>query len=513
LQSGLGLADFFIDRYEVTNTRYKAFIDAGGYRRREFWREPFIKDGRRLSWEEGIALLTDRTSRPGPSTWELSSFPAGEGEYPVGGISWYEAMAYAAFEDRALPTVRHWSRAAGTTGTWGARWVVAASNFGSKGPIAVGRSAGLNRFGAYDMTGNVREWCLNEEKDSGGQRFILGGGWNDAPYAFGDLYAQSPWDRSPTNGFRLMTCGKERIGLEQAREPIAKEFRDYTKETAVGDAEYRVFLRMYAYDRTPLNARIEATESTDEWVRQKVSFDAAYGTERMIAYLFAPRRGTPPFQPVVYFPGSNVVFQSSIDQELSSWGFLVRGGRMVVYPVLRGTLERRTELRDLDPNASIAYRDYVIQWARDLGRTLDYLETRQDVDAARVGFFGWSWGGAMGGLMPAVEPRFKAVVLHVAGLMMTPSAPEVDPINFLPRIRAPVLMLNGKLDHDFPLQTSQIPMFERFGTPPEHKRHRVFDDGHLVPRSALIKETLDWYDRYLGPVSPGRPADGTPKPP
>src|SRR5262249_41125127 len=147
-------------------------------------------------------------------------------------------------------------------------------------------------------------------------------------------------------------------------------------------------------------------------------------------------------------------------------------------------------------NASVAYRDYVIQWARDLGRTLDYLETRDDVDAGKVGFFGWSWGGTMGGLMPAVEPRFKAAVLHVAGLQFGGAAPEVDPINFLPRIRTPVLMLNGKLDHYFPLDTSQIPMFERFGTPSEHKRHRVYDAGHLVPRSQLIKETLDWYDRY-----------------
>src|SRR5262249_46624775 len=164
---------------------------------------------------------------PGPSTWELSSFPAGEGELPVGGISWYEAMAYAAFEGRALPTVRHWSRASGTTGTWGARWLVAASNFGGKGPLPVGRPRALGRFGAYAMAGNVREWCFNEEEGSSGHRFLLGGGWNDPPYAFGDLYAQPPLDRSPTNGLRLVTYGNDRTGVEEAQKPIVRAFRDY----------------------------------------------------------------------------------------------------------------------------------------------------------------------------------------------------------------------------------------------------------------------------------------------
>ena len=62
-------------------------------------------------------------------------------------------------------------------------------------------------------------------------------------------------------------------------------------------------------------------------------------------------------------------------------------------------------------------------------------------------------------------------------------------------------MLNGRYDALRPLETSQRPMFELLGTPAEHKRHVVFEGGHFVPRHQLIQETVDWLDRYLGPVS------------
>jgi eukaryotic-like serine/threonine-protein kinase len=491
------IADYFLDRYEVTNQRYKAFVDAGGYRRKEFWKEPFVEDGHSVSWEEAMARFTDRTGRPGPSSWELSEFPKGQADDPVSGVSWYEAAAYAAFEGRELPTVHHWRHAAGA---WGARWLVPTSNFADKGPAPVGQSQGLSRYGAFDMAGNVREWCFNEVVDAVGGHFILGGGWNDPPYAFIDGSVQSPWDRSATNGLRLVTYRDDPESLKRAKAPITVPFRDYLKETPVGDAEFKVYLRQYSYDRKPLNAVVEQTLTTDDWTRQKVSFDAAYGKERMLAYVFLPKKGSPPFQTVVLFPGSGAIFASSIDQEAASWDFIVRSGRVLIYPVYRGTLERRTELNDDEPNDSASYRDYVIQWARDLGRTVDYVETRDDLDATKLGYYGVSWGGMLGGLMPAVEPRLKVAVLLVAGLSFNRVLPEADPFNFLPRITIPVLMLNGRLDHFFPPETSQAPMFRLLGTPPEHKRRITYDAGHLVPRSQVIKETLDWFDRYLGQV-------------
>jgi eukaryotic-like serine/threonine-protein kinase len=491
------LAGYLLDKYEVTNKRYKAFVDAGGYQRAEFWKYPFKEGGNTLGFQAAMARFTDGTGRPGPSTWELSDFPKGQADYPVSGVSWYEAAAYAAFEGRNLPSVRHWRRVAWVAG---ARWIVPASNFANKGPMPVGQSAGITRFGAYDMAGNVREWCFNEEGGMDGFRFILGGGWNDAPYQFVDRYAQSAWDRAGTNGFRLVTYSDTQEALQKSNAPIAHSARDFSKEKPVSDAEFKVFLRQYAYDRKPLNARIEETLSKEDWTREKVTFDAAYGNERMMAYIFIPKRGAARYEPIVLFPGSSAIFESSLDQESYYWDFIPRSGRVLVYPIYRGTFERQTELKDDEPNDSVAYRDYVIQWARDLGRTIDYLESRKDLDMTRLGYFGVSWGGMLGGLLPAVEPRLKAAVLLVAGLSLNKVLPEADPFNFLPHITIPVLMLNGSLDHFFPVETSQRPMFELLGTAPDRKKQLTYQAGHLVPRSQVIKETLDWFDRYLGPV-------------
>ncbi len=107
----------------------------------------------------------------------------------------------------------------------------------------------------------------------------------------------------------------------------------------------------------------------------------------------------------------------------------------------------------------------------------------------------------MGPIMLAVEERFKVGVLLVAGLAFQKTQPEVDPFNFLSRVTVPVLMLNGRYDFFFPLETSQQPFFDQLGTPPEHKKMFVYEGGHSVPRTELIKETLNWLDRYLGPVN------------
>ncbi len=446
---------FWIDRLEVTNREYKRFMEAGGYADPAYWPEPIVRDGRTLAFQEAISLFMDRTGRQGPATWEAGDYPDGEGDYPVTGLSWYEANAYANWAGKRLPTIYHWNRAAGT---YLSSHVVPHSNFSGDGPSRAGEYDGVGPYGTLDMGGNAREWCWNE--GSGGH-FILGGGWNDAPYMFNDGYVQRAWDRSVTNGLRLAVYGDE--DLVAAGMPIEQPVRDFLAEQPVSDETYQVFLGMYAYDPAPLNAVAEVRDTTpDDWTRELISYDAAYGDERGLAHLFVPKNAKPPFQAVVYFPGSNAIFSD----ELTRWAgeFIVKDGRAVIVPVYKGVYERRDDLDTDMPNESVAYRDRVIQWYRDMGRAIDYLEVREDIDADRLAYFGVSWGGRMGVLMTAVEPRFDAAVFYVAGLKFQRALPEADPFNHVTRLKIPVLMLNGRYDMFFPLDTSQKPMYQTGGT-------------------------------------------------
>ena len=494
---GVTLDPFWMDAHEVTNQRFKEFIDAGGYGRRELWKETFVLDGRPLPWESALARFTDRTGRPGPATWEAGGFPAGHADHPVSGVSWYEAAAYAKFADKSLPTIFHWVRAARTTAS---AFIVPRSNFDGHGTALVGSYSGFGPFGTSDMAGNVREWCANA---AGAARYVLGGGWNDPGYALNDAYTQPPFDRSPTNGIRLVRYESGDTTQVTLARPVLLATRDFSRERPASDGLFEAYRRQYAYDRTPLDAAVVARDtSAEDYDLERITFAAAYGGERVTAYLYLPKGGRAPYQTVVYFPGSNALNLRTFDAALAgrAFDFMLKSGRAVLMPVYKSTFERGDGFETDVADETSAYRDHVVMWVKDFRRSVDYLETRADVDTSRLAYYGISWGGVLGGIIPAVEPRIRTVMLYVAGLGHQRGQPEVEPIHYLPRITVPVLMLNGRFDHYFPVETSQRPFFSLLGTPPSQKRHVIADGGHFVPRNQLIAETLDWLDRYLGPV-------------
>ena len=488
------LDDYLIDRHEVTNEEYKKFVDAGGYGNREFWKEPFVRDGRTIPWEQGVAVFRDTTGRPGPASWEVGAFPKGLEKHPVAGVSWYEAAAYAAFVGKSLPTVYHWNLAAQP---WYGILILPGSNFRSGGTRPVGEPGTLSGFGTTDMAGNVKEWCLNES--GRGRRYILGGGFGEPEYMFVDQDAQSPWDRKPNFGFRCVKVSSPPPPAAAAK--IEPAFRDYGKEKPVSDEVFRAYKGLYNYDKGELNARVEETLSAADWTRDKVSFNAAYGGERVIAYLYLPKNASPPFKTVVYFPGSNVIFQDRFDEaQAFIWDFIPKSGRALMFPVYKSTYERRDGLKGDTPEPTALWRDHTIAWSKDLGRSLDYLETRKDVDATKLGYFGFSWGSAVAPILLAVEDRIRVAILGVGGLEFQKTLPEVDQINFVTRMKTPALLLNGRYDFFFPVESSQLPLFRLLGTNEKDKRQVIFESGHMVPPKDLIRESLDWLDKYLGPV-------------
>ena len=177
--------------------------------------------------------------------------------------------------------------------------------------------------------------------------------------------------------------------------------RDYSKETPVSDEEFKFYKKLYAYDRIELNAVVESVDdSSRHWRKEKITFDAAYGGERVIAYLFLPKGIKPPYQAVVYFPGGNAKHQSSSEGLLEDFGtfnslfldFVIKSGRAVLFPVYKGTYERQITGGPPWPESRpIAHRDWIIQLSKDLGRSIDYLGTREDIDNEKIAYYGMSW--------------------------------------------------------------------------------------------------------------------------
>ena len=93
-------------------------------------------------------------------------------------------------------------------------------------------------------------------------------------------------------------------------------------------------------------------------------------------------------------------------------------------------------------------------------------------------------------------------MICMGGINLQPSLPEADTVNFAPRMTVPVLMLNGRFDNYYPTVSSQEPLFRLLGTPAEHKRRVVYDGAHNIPRTDMIKEVVNWMEKYWGKPTP-----------
>jgi eukaryotic-like serine/threonine-protein kinase len=112
-----------------------------------------------------------------------------------------------------------------------------------------------------------------------------------------------------------------------------------------------------------------------------------------------------------------------------------------------------------------------------------------------------SLGASAGVRVTAVEPRLKASALMGGGMLPVKYRPEIDALNFAPRIRVPTLMVNGRSDFTYPYETSQLPLFHLLGLPADRKAHVTFEGGHIPLRvHDVIRTILDWFDKWLGSV-------------
>ena len=98
-----------------------------------------------------------------------------------------------------------------------------------------------------------------------------------------------------------------------------------------------------------------------------------------------------------------------------------------------------------------------------------------------------------------METRLSLNILITGGFFR--ALPEADAINYITRIKVPTLMLNGKYDTFFELETNIKPFFNFLGTPEKDKRMVLYETAHYVPKTDVIEGVLGWLDKYFGPVN------------
>ncbi|MBK5260283.1 MAG: protein kinase [Thermoanaerobaculia bacterium] len=491
----VNLAEFFIDRREVSNRDFEEFVRTGGYRRPELW-----------GAKADVSRFIDTTGLPGPRSWAGGAPQAGRENYPVTDVTWAEAAAFAEWSGKKLPTTYQWERAGRYPGTRGATtsfpWgfvpggvdVTERANFLGKGTLPVDSMLfGMSTWGAQHMAGNVSEWVRNEKPPG---HVARGGSWNDATYAFGQSAVFPPLYSSSTLGFRCVKgIGEGETG----------DFPLSTSEVVpvyqpVDDRTYKTILQQYEYTRTPLNARVVETKEAPDWRREKITYEVAGKT--VIAYLFVPRNFKPPFQVIHFAPAGDVEsglrsLAASIESKLAPH---IRSGRAVFGVAMEGYIDRPRHAAFETPDSrSGEYADYVVSCVTELRRGLDYLETRPDVDSSRIAFEADSAGVWAGVILVAVEPRYRSSMFVGSGIESREAtdANAGNRINFLPRIKAPKLTLQGRYDESSPYAGEFQPLYRLLREP---KRAVIYEGPHVPPQPVYLRESQKWFDETLGKV-------------
>jgi dienelactone hydrolase len=267
------------------------------------------------------------------------------------------------------------------------------------------------------------------------------------------------------------------------------------------DEVYAAYSRVFDYDDSELEPVVERVDTTRLWIRERITIDAGYAGGRLPLHLYRPTGLKGPYQTVVYWPGWDTFWLAEPDEYFAKqMDFIIKSGRAVAFPIFSETFERRVSSKVRVPAfGTAAYRDNTIHTIKELRRTVDYIKTRSDLDTAAIAFYGYSWGGVNGPLALAQEARFRTAIIHIGLLPPMAGTPEVDPVNSLPRVRVPTLMFSGEFDPMVPRENATR-YFDLIGTPAARKRQVWAIGGHFVPRALVIRETLDWLDRYLGPT-------------
>jgi len=183
--------------------------------------------------------------------------------------------------------------------------------------------------------------------------------------------------------------------------------RDYSLETPAGLEEFTEYARLYDYDAAPLDPIAELADTVFDWPMERISFTGPDGSDRMGLYLFLPTESRPPFQAVLFVSGYAQMFRSLEDFHVLMFEFLMRAGRAVAIPILTGTFQPYDQEDSVSEDVLHQKPETRVEWAKEISRAVAYLESRPDVDAERISYYGMYDGATHAPIVLAIESRIR----------------------------------------------------------------------------------------------------------
>jgi pimeloyl-ACP methyl ester carboxylesterase len=294
---------------------------------------------------------------------------------------------------------------------------------------------------------------------------------------------------------------------EELRRPVLAQAVDYAALEPVGDAAYSVLAQQLDHRQASFTPGAEMVGSSNpSWTVERITLPTGYDDTSFALQLFLPADRQAQSGVIFYMPHSGEfvapVTTTAFDPMAGGvpLDFLLRSGWALAVVAFDGAYERQWSAeRWQSIGATERLRLRQRHWREELGRSIDYLTTREDIDARKLGWFGISLGADTMLPLCAVEKRIGAAVLYSGGSGLRGGLPASEqPYNYVPRVTQPVLMLNGRWDIDSPPGAQQR-LFELLGSPVNSKKHVLFEAGHgNLPRYQVERETLDWFERHLG---------------
>lgn len=266
-------------------------------------------------------------------------------------------------------------------------------------------------------------------------------------------------------------------------------------------------INYYEYDRgLPLEDSVQLISDSTGYQIYAVAYTSVHN-KRVTGLLSVPSNPKP--QPVVILL-HGLGDRKTVDYIEAGHDHYIRDGYAVLRIDIDNHGDRKEHDYDFDLTDGYRYwtRDLVTQTVFDLRRGIDFLETRTDVDASRIGYYGISLGGVIGTIFCGVDERVKAPVIALAGgnlsLMFGLDAFSedtkdffsiIDPINFVEKISPrPLLMINSENDEVIAPITSKL-LFKKADEP---KKIIWYPSKHRdLPIDKAYQDGTNWYQKHL----------------